>query len=1110
MPTLSSLLLQRGVATLREIDAALAQQVVQGGDLATNLLETANVDEQKLLTAISEVVGLVPLPAGAVPAADPYAVALVPVELAQRYCMIPLHATSGALVVAVGEPLPPNAEEDLSFALSMQIQQRVSTQVRIRQAIAQAYGVELERRILRLVARLGGLPDPSPSLPPAPRPPGEMPIPLVRRSTPPTAPPGVGAFARPAATREPPGASAADRSVSVAPIVDVGSQKQEGGSAQRRVSVPAVPAAPREPAVAGAPMQGAAVAEAPQEPAADFLLTRQRPGKRTKRTKGGPRRRGPFTLAMAQDALGETDSVGVILRVLFDFARQFFEYAALFVVHGDLAEGVEAIGPGADSSRLRGIGVPLEISSILSAAREKRAYQLIRPSNSGIDAFLRDDLQRPMSARVLVVPVVVGPRVVALLYGDDGANNVKVEDVGDVLALALVVGKTLESLIRRRKASRRGGSEEQPSGSGAPHGKRTGRKRHDTWPMMELPKLARAMAVTQPGEPAANEGQESSAAPYPVSAPIAKRKSTLRPGSVWDSKRATASFVESIIPANPLSEPSAKISPAAQSVRSDISRQAVDVPALAQARETSSRAEPASAVQSPLATSVRAGPTVSAEKKAPARPITRELPAPPVSRAPATRGSSSAPEPTTPVREAVVVARVISIGPPAPIDRMGEVPVPERRVPRPSRPAPAPPDAAAPKAVAAPPPASRADGVVVPHLEEPLPARAADPTPDGAVEEVADADIEFVDSRHHVVVVEPDDSEESLEEVLAKTAESWTYAESSSDDKALPPRESAAALGAVAEGPRPPPKSHPPAERDLPLVIVDLDGEVEELLKALVGADAKGRSRARAEILRMGKGAAPTVARRFPGPIPSGAGVSPGQVPLISEGGPVVEVAVALGEEMSPLLCRLAEDARSETRFWAMLALVKMKSARALAVVVQALSDRDGRVRLAAVQMARILMADPSCADALRDAVADVVEDDSVPIWRRLFVMEALGAMGDPKAVPILIGMLGSGNDAIASAAHEALRGLSLRDLPRSVRKWNAWWNENRKRSRMEWLIDALDAVQESTREQAARELLEQTGTDFGFRPDMTSEARATVQAEARAWLERKQKRKGR
>ncbi len=64
------------------------------------------------------------------------------------------------------------------------------------------------------------------------------------------------------------------------------------------------------------------------------------------------RRKGPFTLATAEQALAAVGSSEEVLGVLFDFAQQYFEYTVLFTVHGERAEGRNASGPGAERERV--------------------------------------------------------------------------------------------------------------------------------------------------------------------------------------------------------------------------------------------------------------------------------------------------------------------------------------------------------------------------------------------------------------------------------------------------------------------------------------------------------------------------------------------------------------------------------------------------------------------------------------------------------------------------------------------------------------------------------------------------------------------------------------
>src|SRR5690606_1685724 len=53
------------------------------------------------------------------------------------------------------------------------------------------------------------------------------------------------------------------------------------------------------------------------------------------------RHRGPMTMQVAVDLLQRTDTRDDILAVSFAFVQQFFDYAALFVVHDDMVECID-------------------------------------------------------------------------------------------------------------------------------------------------------------------------------------------------------------------------------------------------------------------------------------------------------------------------------------------------------------------------------------------------------------------------------------------------------------------------------------------------------------------------------------------------------------------------------------------------------------------------------------------------------------------------------------------------------------------------------------------------------------------------------------------------
>ncbi len=499
MPPLSSLLLRRGVTTLAEVEAALARQVVQGGDLATNLLEVATVDESKLVKVVADCEGVRAAKPGVLPVPQSVALNCMHADTAARLQVLPLAVEGETLLLVVAEPLSASVEEELSFSLGLRVEQQLSIRPRIMQAIAEAYRKPLSRRYARVIARLDGHSDPFPSV------------------TPP--PPVIGDSLSPPRLSHGP--------VAARLHTDAGDWQQQN----IRVD------APRKPCLV---TTNAENIEIDPLRMSDVVATRV--------TAHAERRRKPFTLVAARNTLEEATSNAAVIGVLFDFAKQFFEYTAIFVVREDLAEGMDAAGPGASRERIRGVGVPLEMPSVLSTARDQRTHILSIPTNEGIDAFLRQDLQRPMNARVLTAPMMVRGRVVALLYGDDGNVDVDLNLVGEVLALTPLVGTALEKLILQRKLA--------------------AKKKSSLPPSLEPPRedLKAAKQKTLKGLRAIGSVQVPPLhdKPRPLVAPFLSQQPTPPPSPSFSSPPTTEPFLRIAPQVNKLGH-----SPAARSVRSD-------------------------------------------------------------------------------------------------------------------------------------------------------------------------------------------------------------------------------------------------------------------------------------------------------------------------------------------------------------------------------------------------------------------------------------------------------------------------------------------------------------------------------------------------------------
>jgi HEAT repeat protein len=382
MPTLSSSIVKHNVASVHDVEQALARQAMYGGDLLTNLLELSAVSEASLPQLLAESFELAAAPSGKLPVSSLDVLRLVPKDLARRFALYPLAREADSLVVAVAEPLPSEVESDLSFSLGMRIEQRIGLGVRIQEALARDYALPLETRAERILARLAGLPDPNPSVFPGPAEPEAPPV-AEREPEP-----------------EPPAVDAPRRAV-------------------RREQV-------------------------------DLKALARKPAR--------PRRLGPYTAAMAEEDLLEATDTDDVLRAFFDFASQYFDYSALFAIHGDLAEGRDAAGAGAPRARVLALGIPLELPSSVSRAIAAEGFSLLRLGAGGLDAAFARDLERRPGPQVLLLPVQVRHRAVLLLYGDHGHQDVQLDAIGQVISFAPLVSKALEHLILKRKQGGAGAS----------------------------------------------------------------------------------------------------------------------------------------------------------------------------------------------------------------------------------------------------------------------------------------------------------------------------------------------------------------------------------------------------------------------------------------------------------------------------------------------------------------------------------------------------------------------------------------------------------------------------------------------------------------------------
>ncbi|MBN1605542.1 MAG: HEAT repeat domain-containing protein [Polyangiaceae bacterium] len=978
---LSSAIVMKQAASPLAVESAVARQVLYGGDLVTNLLELGAASEADLSAVVADFHGLPPLPPGELPRADASTIRLLPVEVAHRYALVPVEERDGTLTVAVCEPLDAHTLFQLEDVLGLALTQRVALSVRVRQALWRDYGLPLERRTARLLAKLEGLQDPSPSL-----------VPGTDRietgSLGPAGPAGLGP-----------------------------SESEFSGS---------------EPPALGAPATEAAAT--PSGTGATRLSLRSAAGAASLRPRA--RHIGPYTAANARLDLRTATTRDEVVARFFDFVAQYFEYTALFVVHGDLAEGWDAYGPGTDRSRISAIGVPLDLPSALATAREAGTWQLSYLGAGSLDEALARDLGRHPEGLVFVLPIMLRERCIMLIYGDRGEADVEASQLADVIGIAADVSAALERILMMRKRgallSLSPAHAESPGalervvveyrGVGSQlTAMATALERHPE-PARDHPSASDAALSDEPGG-----GDMPAASPMPFTQASTKldRATTDGASLALDAASNGAAPPASVV-GDSGAEPSER--PAADGSGAAVESDGISSETLVRARRRQRRATLRHAA---LAEALRPARTISIDPPHDDEPD--EWP------------------PTDGYLRIDLARPVVTVS--------GR--------PRPATPAPPPPAACEPDEPTEAIPLTRRT-----FSRRSLRAQAAEPT--SATGSDASSPSTHDES-------EPDDRSGAGPSRVG-------VSDPGSADKGT--------SHAVSYSPRPPAAARVLPEIRLPSVIVDVGEDCQALADRLLAGDREA-----AELLVViGEPAVAVVAGRLPGPVPSGSQTQLGDT-RASECGLLLEVLARLGRASGPFVAVRAADADPLVRTWATRLLGELPSPEAVRSVVARLGDKNPEVRQAALAATRMLLAHLDTHDRLLVEL-DQLAAPTRPKAQRLAGVRALRDLRHAAAVPALLALLSDHDVELAQAALAALVETTRQDFGADTPRWTQWWNNNRTRHRMEWLVDALMHDSPEIRREAGDELKSLTKEYFGYFGDLPAPEREHAQRQYREWWE--------
>ncbi|MFO0616451.1 MAG: hypothetical protein U0414_27915 [Polyangiaceae bacterium] len=270
------------------------------------------------------------------------------------------------------------------------------------------------------------------------------------------------------------------------------------------------------------------------------------------------------------------------------------------------------------------------------------------------------------------------------------------------------------------------------------------------------------------------------------------------------------------------------------------------------------------------------------------------------------------------------------------------------------------------------------------------------------------------------------------------------------------------------------------------------------LMKAGVGG-LQGEE-ALAELAREAEHDLPRIIVGFPGPLLVDRLRLRDQIPPASQCGPLLKLLVMLRRFSVGHMTVKSASPEVEHRFWATHVLGELLFPESSSAVLPRLFDDDVMVRRVARRAAVDLVAAGAAGEPLKRSLANMVTNTDEPVHRRVLAIETLGEMRAAPLIPALIGALGDVNDTIIETARRSLLLITRQDLGPNAGVWHAWWDANRHKNRIEWLIDALTHETPSLRRAAGDELKQLTNEYFGYYDDLPPRERERAQQKYREW----------
>ncbi len=438
---IGELLLERGLLTEAQLKTALRTQEFFGGHLGSIFIELGFIKEEVLGESLAESANVRYAPPEFLDGIPQEVIGLLSKDLAQRYAVIPIRLQKREIHLAMLHPRDRRAIISLGNATKRTVVPYITPEFRIFDALERYYNVvrDRPRRIMMEPSD-----DPFDTVnTPAPRQ-ETIQEPMVETAAASAGSPGeLGLDGRPLD---------ADFSMDEA-FFSVQHTRQETDTLLDRLPqersdwAEAEPAAPALPT----PLPG------PQEETPGLPQPLPGPSPLTSMSSEtvAPAESEPLAglnpLARNARRFLEARSRDEIAEVLLQVTQCFFQRRLLFILQRDRIVGWDGCGSGVPRERIKRVLLPMDSLSLFTAVKVGSRPMIGPVADVPANRRLFKDLGMEIPNEVVLLPIRIKDRVVAILYGDNTSQPVGSIDVDLLRRFTMQAAIALEILILRSK-----------------------------------------------------------------------------------------------------------------------------------------------------------------------------------------------------------------------------------------------------------------------------------------------------------------------------------------------------------------------------------------------------------------------------------------------------------------------------------------------------------------------------------------------------------------------------------------------------------------------------------------------------------------------------------